>query len=110
MSIAPRPAPATGGDAAPALPRRTGVKWYRWPKGVVMVRAMIMKGYGPPDVLVTGEVEVGEPGPGQIRVAVKCAGVGPTDLEVRAGHLQAVYPLDPGAVLGFEASGVVETV
>jgi len=73
-----------------------------------MAKAMVMKGYGPPDVLVAGEVEVGEPGPGQIRVAVKCAGVGPTDLEVRAGYLQAVYPLGPGAVLGFEASGVVE--
>jgi len=73
-----------------------------------MAKAMVLKGYGPPDVLVAGEVEVGEPGPGQIRVAVKCAGVGPTDLEVRAGYLQAVYPLDPGAVLGFEASGVVE--
>ena len=73
-----------------------------------MTRAMIMKGYGPPDVLVAGEVEVGEPGPGQIRVAVRCAGVGPTDLEVRAGYLQAVYPLGPGAVLGFEAAGVVE--
>ena len=73
-----------------------------------MAKAMVMKGYGPPDVLVAGEVEVGEPGPGQIRVAVRCAGVGPTDLEVRAGYLQAVYPLGPGAVLGFEASGVVE--
>ncbi|GIF21766.1 NADPH:quinone reductase-like Zn-dependent oxidoreductase [Actinoplanes tereljensis] len=74
-----------------------------------MTRAVVISGYGPPEVLQIGETEVGPPGPGQIRVAVRFAGVGPTDLAIRAGHLAAVFPAGPGAVLGFEAAGVVES-
>ena len=75
-----------------------------------MARAVIATGYGPSTVLQPGDVEVGDPGPAQIRVAVRFAGVGPTDLAIRAGYLREVYPLRPGAVLGFEAAGTVEAV
>ncbi|MCU7728342.1 NADP-dependent oxidoreductase [Actinoplanes sp. KI2] len=75
-----------------------------------MARAVVATGYGPPTVLQSGEVEVRDPGPAQIRVAVRFAGVGPTDLAIRAGHLREVYPLPPGGVLGFEAAGTVEAV
>jgi NADPH:quinone reductase-like Zn-dependent oxidoreductase len=79
-------------------------------KEMVMARAVIVTGYGPPMVLRPGDIEVGDPGPAQIRVAVQFAGVGPTDLAIRAGYLREVYPLEPGAVLGFEAAGTVEAV
>jgi NADPH:quinone reductase-like Zn-dependent oxidoreductase len=75
-----------------------------------MARAVIVTGYGPPSVLQPGDVEVGDPGPAQIRVAVRFAGVGPTDLAIRAGYLREVYAVQPGAVLGFEAAGTVEAV
>lgn len=75
-----------------------------------MTRAILLDRDGPPEVLRLGEAEVGAPGPGQIRVAVRYAGVGPTDLAIRAGHLSAVFPAGPGSVLGFEAAGVVEQV
>ncbi len=75
-----------------------------------MTRAILLDRYGSPEVLRLGEAEVGAPGPGQIRVAVRYAGVGPTDLAIRAGHLSAVFPAGPGSVLGFEAAGVVEQV
>jgi NADPH:quinone reductase-like Zn-dependent oxidoreductase len=74
------------------------------------MRAMTITGYGPPSVLRLAEVEIGPPAPGQVQVAVRFAGVGPTDLAIRAGLLAAVYPLRPGGVLGFEAAGVVEAV
>jgi NADPH:quinone reductase-like Zn-dependent oxidoreductase len=76
---------------------------------MITAKAILLDGYGPPDVLRLGETQVGEPGPGQIRVAVRYAGVGPTDLAIRAGHLDAVFPAPPGTVLGFEAAGVVES-
>jgi NADPH:quinone reductase-like Zn-dependent oxidoreductase len=75
-----------------------------------MARAVIATGYGPPTVLQPGHVEIGDPGPAQIRIAVRFAGVGPTDLAIRAGHLRAVYPLQRGTVLGFEAAGTVQAV
>ncbi len=71
-----------------------------------MTRAIVLDGYGPPGVLRLGETEVGAPGAGQIRVTVRYAGVGPTDLAIRSGRLAARFP---GSVLGFEAAGVVES-
>lgn len=49
-----------------------------------------------------------EPGPGQVRIRVKCAGVSPTDPKIRRGDVQAVFRLPADAVLGFEAAGVVD--
>ncbi len=74
-----------------------------------MSHAVVLTAFGPPSVLQPGEVEVAAPGPGQIRVAVRFAGVGPTDLPIRAGFLKA-FPVDVGSVLGFEAAGVVDAV
>jgi NADPH:quinone reductase-like Zn-dependent oxidoreductase len=75
-----------------------------------MSQAVVLREFGPPSVLQLREVEVGPPGPGQIRVAVRYAGVGPTDLAIRAGHLRQAFPAGPGAVLGFEAAGTVDAV
>ncbi len=71
------------------------------------MRAVVLTGFGGPEVLQVEDVQAGEPGPGQIRVAVRYAGVGPTDLAIRSGHLKA-FPAGPGTVLGFEAAGVVD--
>jgi NADPH:quinone reductase-like Zn-dependent oxidoreductase len=75
-----------------------------------MPNAVVMTGYGPPEVLRWAGVPLPEPGEGQIRVKVKAAGVSPTDLALRAGYLQAAIPLPPNAVLGFEAAGTVDAV
>jgi NADPH:quinone reductase-like Zn-dependent oxidoreductase len=74
-----------------------------------MPNAVVMTGYGPPDVLKWAQVPLPEPGDGQIRIKVRAAGISPTDLALRAGHLKA-WPLPPDAVLGFEAAGTVDAV
>ena len=75
-----------------------------------MPNAVVMTRYGPPEVLKWAEVPLREPGEGEIRIKVKAASIGPTDLDVRAGYLKDEYPLPPNAVLGFEAAGTVDTV
>src|SRR2546423_8186128 len=74
-----------------------------------MPSAVVMTGYGPPEVLEWAEVPAREPGKGQIRIKVKAAGISPTDLALRAGYLKA-FPLPPDGVLGFEAAGTVDAV
>src|SRR5258705_11554219 len=74
-----------------------------------MPNAVVMAGYGPPEVLNWAGVPLREPGEGQIRIKVKAAGISPTDLELRAGYLKDI-PLPPDAVLGFEAAGTVDAV
>jgi NADPH:quinone reductase-like Zn-dependent oxidoreductase len=78
-------------------------------EGTAMPNAVVMTGYGPPEVLKWAGVPLREPGEGQIRIKVKAAGISPTDLALRAGYLKAI-PLPPNAVLGFEAAGTVDAV
>jgi NADPH:quinone reductase-like Zn-dependent oxidoreductase len=73
-----------------------------------MPNAVVMTGYGPPEVLEWAQVPLPEPGEGQIRIKVKAAGISPTDLVLRAGYLKDAFPLPPGAVLGYEAAGTVD--
>jgi NADPH:quinone reductase-like Zn-dependent oxidoreductase len=75
-----------------------------------MPNAVVMTGYGPPEVLKWAQVPLPEPGEGQIRIKVKAAGISPTDLALRAGYLKDAIPLPPDAVLGFEAAGTVDAV
>ncbi len=74
-----------------------------------MPNAVVMTGYGSPEVLKWGVVPLPEPGQEQISIKVNAAGISPTDLALRAGYLKA-WPLPPDAVLGFEAAGTVDAV
>ena len=75
-----------------------------------MPNAIVMTGYGPPEVLQWAQVPLPEAGEGQIRIKVQAAGISPTDLALRAGYLKDAIPLPANAVLGFEAAGTVDAV
>jgi NADPH:quinone reductase-like Zn-dependent oxidoreductase len=64
--------------------------------------------FGPPDVLSIGPVDEPHVGPGQIRIAVRAAGVAPTDALLRAGKLRPSLPWPH--VPGVDAAGVVDEV
>jgi NADPH:quinone reductase-like Zn-dependent oxidoreductase len=51
-----------------------------------------------------------EPSAKEIRIKVRLSGVGPTDLKIRRGDVEAVFPLPEPAVLGFETAGTVDAV
>lgn len=61
---------------------------------------------GGPDVLHVEDVQVPEPGPGQVRVRVEAAGVNFIDVYYRTGAYKRGLPF----TLGMEAGGVVDTV
>ena len=75
-----------------------------------MPSACVVTGYGPPDVLEWEDVPMPEPSVTEIRIKVRVSGVGPTDLKIRRGDVQAVFPLPDPAVLGFETAGTVDAV
>ncbi|MFG3044005.1 NADP-dependent oxidoreductase [Streptomyces sp. NPDC048241] len=71
------------------------------------MRAISQDEYGTPEVLKETELPRPEPGPSEILVAVRAAGLNPTDWKHRTGGLFLdQLPL----VLGWDVSGVVEAV
>ncbi|HSF95935.1 MAG TPA: alcohol dehydrogenase catalytic domain-containing protein, partial [Thermohalobaculum sp.] len=72
-----------------------------------MTRAIRIHAPGGPEVLRWEEVEVGEPGEGQVRLAQSAVGLNFIDVYHRTG----LYPLPQlPAVIGLEAAGTVEAV
>ncbi|MFC5667136.1 NADP-dependent oxidoreductase [Kitasatospora misakiensis] len=73
-----------------------------------MAKAFGFVDYGGPEVQEFLDRPVLEPGPGQLAIAVRAAGVNPVDWKVRRGWLGRERELP--AVMGSEASGVVERI
>jgi NADPH:quinone reductase-like Zn-dependent oxidoreductase len=73
------------------------------------MKAVQFSEYGEPEVLHVAEVEAPHAGPGQIRVAVRAAGVNPIDWKVRKG-MMADGPLARPVTPGSDVAGVVDEV
>ncbi|MFE7313358.1 quinone oxidoreductase family protein [Streptomyces sp. NPDC057555] len=71
-----------------------------------MARAVVFHETGGPEVLRWEQVEVGEPGPGEVRVRHHAVGLNFADTYFRTG----LYPATLPAGLGVEGAGVVEAV
>ncbi|RJQ78816.1 NADP-dependent oxidoreductase [Pseudonocardiaceae bacterium YIM PH 21723] len=74
------------------------------------MRAITYSAYGGPEVLRLSEIAVPEPGPGQVRLAVRVAGVNPIDWKIRNGFMRDNFPVKFPHIPGFEVAGVVDAV
>lgn len=74
-----------------------------------MSAVVVATGYGGPEVLSVIDAPTPEPGPGEVRLAVRAAGVNPIDFKAYSG----LFGTDPANLpmrLGAEAAGVVTAV
>ena len=69
-------------------------------------KAVVINQHGGPEELKLVDVQVGEPGPGEIRIRHKAVGLNYIDVYQRSGLYPSAMPLQ----LGMEASGIVEAV
>ena len=74
------------------------------------MKAVQFSEYGGPEVLHVSDVEEPHAGAGQIRVAVRGAGVNPVDWKVRSGAMQQFIPIDLPGIPGSDVAGVVDEV
>ena len=71
-----------------------------------MAKTAIIEEFGGPEKFKIVDRDVGEPGPGEIRIAHKVAGLNFIDVYQRTG----LYPLPLPSAMGMEGAGIVEAV
>ena len=71
-----------------------------------MLHAIRIHEFGGPEVLKWEEVDVGEPGPGQVKIRQQAAGLNFIDVYHRTGLYKRPLPFTPGV----EGAGIVEMV
>lgn len=72
-----------------------------------LMRAVRIHGYGAADVLREERIPLPEPGPGQVLIAIRAAGINPVDWKTRRGHAVAPTPLEAPLIIGWDVSGTV---
>jgi NADPH:quinone reductase-like Zn-dependent oxidoreductase len=68
------------------------------------MKAARFRQFGGPEVLEIADLPNPHPGPGQVRIAVRAAGINPSDTKKRQGLMDDELP----QTLGYEAAGVVD--
>ena len=74
------------------------------------MRAVQFSEYGGPQVLEVVDAEEPHAGPGQVRIAVRAAGVNGIDWKIRQGYMAQQRPMPLPAGAGLDAAGVVDEV
>jgi NADPH:quinone reductase-like Zn-dependent oxidoreductase len=75
-----------------------------------MPRAIQIDRYGGVEVLELREVVLPAPGPGQVIVRVRAAGINISEAKMRAGLVRAIFPLTFPSGQGSDLAGVVEEI
>ena len=75
-----------------------------------MMKAIVVDGFGAPDVLQLRQVPLPEPGPNQIRVKVLASSINPLDVKMRSGEVSHIYPSLFPDVFGYSVSGLVDAL
>ncbi|HZG33771.1 MAG TPA: alcohol dehydrogenase catalytic domain-containing protein, partial [Sphingopyxis sp.] len=75
-------------------------------RAAILQQAEAVRPYAQSEPLAIAEIDLAPPGPGEILVAIKAAGLCHSDLSVINGDRPRPLPM----VLGHEAAGIVEAV
>ena len=74
------------------------------------MKAVRFDDYGAIEVLEVRDVPRPEPGPGHVLVAVRAAGINPSEAAIRAGVVREIFPATFPSGQGSDLAGVVEAV
>lgn len=74
------------------------------------MRALLMTGYGGPEVLKLDEVATPTPSRGEVRIRVHAAAVNPVDWKIRSGKLQRNYAVELPYIPGRDVAGTIDAI
>ncbi len=75
-----------------------------------MARAVRFDRYGGRDVLYVAEIDLPSPGPGEVVVEVRAAGINPGEAAIRAGAMHEMFPATFPSGEGSDLAGIVTAV
>jgi NADPH:quinone reductase-like Zn-dependent oxidoreductase len=75
-----------------------------------MMKAIVVREYGGPEVLKYGEYPDPVAGIGEVLVRVAAASVNPADYKQRAGAMKDFFPIDFPGVIGIDVSGTIAAI
>jgi len=78
--------------------------------GAAVARAVRFDRYGGRDVLYVADIEMPEPGPGEVVVEVRAAGINPGEAAIRTGAIHEMFPATFPSGEGSDLAGVVTAV
>lgn len=71
------------------------------------MKAMILDRFGGPETMTWGEIATPVPGPGEVLIRIRAAGVNPVDWKIGEGGLARLFPCAFPLILGWDAAGTV---
>ena len=74
------------------------------------MKAVRFDDYGGTEVLEVRDVARPEPGAGQVLVAVRAAGINPSEAAIRTGRVRDIFPATFPSGEGSDLAGVIEEV
>ncbi len=74
------------------------------------MKAVIARGYGPPEDYVVADIPIPRPGPGQVQVRIAAASINPADVRLPSGDFRAAVALEFPHVPGNDFAGAVSEV
>lgn len=75
-----------------------------------MSRIVQFAEYGAPEVLQVVDAPPPAPGPTQVRIAVRAAGLNPIDWKILSGQMRELFPVELPAGVGSDVAGVVDAI
>ena len=88
----------------------TGISGVRITMTNAMARAVRFDRYGGPDVLYVADIDLPSPGPGEVVVEVRAAGINPGEAAIRTGAMHEMFPATFPSGEGSDLAGIVTVV
>jgi NADPH:quinone reductase-like Zn-dependent oxidoreductase len=77
---------------------------------IASARAVRFDRYGGRDVLYIAEIDIPSPGPGEVVVEVRAAGINPGEAAIRSGAMEEIFPTTFPSGEGSDLAGVVTDI
>ena len=74
------------------------------------MKAMVIDGFGGPEVMRLTEIATPVPGPGEVLIRIRATSINPVEWKIREGNLARLFPCLFPLILGWDAAGTIASL